>query len=227
MRRPELWALYRSATIDPRFLYRLHLVPEGEAVRQNFGDVLSRERCLGPDGATSAADPGALTRWLGIPSQTDEASYNSSADYAPSTYLSVPSYWAARFPEQVLSAAAFERAGQPVGGQPGGGVTQRLKQAFMRDDWLRDVRGRAYAERIGNMIEGWAGLGVVEPVPTSRVLMDAGFPPLSHVETGRDGAAAGTGSEARHAGRGRVARRRGGGRGFGALHAAAADVQAR
>ena len=41
---------------------------------------------------------------------------------------------------------------------------QRLKHAFHREDWLRDVRGRTYFERIDNMVQLWGTLGVVEPV---------------------------------------------------------------
>lgn len=98
MRRPELWALHHAAQRDDRLLYRLNLLPEGEAVRQDFGSQLTRDTCLGPAGPITAAGPGALTRWLGLPWQTDEASCNSSADYSPSTYLSFPSFWGARVP---------------------------------------------------------------------------------------------------------------------------------
>lgn len=192
MRRPELWALDRLSAKDLRHLYRLNLVPEGQEVRQDYGEELTRETCLGPDGPTRMAGPGALTRWMGVPWQTDEASCNSSADYSPSTYLSVPSYWAARVPEQVLSSEALARARQPVEGLSETAMMQRVKHAFYREDWLRDVRGRTYYERIAAMIRLWGGLGIVEQIQTPEALLAAGFPPVSHVETGRDRAAPGT-----------------------------------
>ena len=186
MRRPEIWALHRTPDAGERLLYRLNLVPEGTPVRQDFGPELTRDACLGPGGATEAAGPGALTRWLGVPWQTDEASCNSSADYAPSTYLSFPSYWGARVPEQVMSSAAFGRAAALAADPSRQAALQRLKHAFNRDDWLRDVRGRNYPERLANMVRLWATLGVVEPVATPQILRDLGFPETCHVETGRD-----------------------------------------
>ena len=61
MRVPQLW----------RAAYRLNLVPEGTRVRQDYGPELTPELCLGPQGPV-ASGPGALTRWLGVPWQTDE-----------------------------------------------------------------------------------------------------------------------------------------------------------
>jgi hypothetical protein len=186
MRRRELWALNRMESVEERFLYRLNLVPEGTAVRQDYGPELTRDVCLGAGGATEAAGPGALTRWLGVPWQTDEASCNSSADYSPSTYLSIPSFWAARAPEQVLSSEAWARAAAEIEDARPAELLQRLKHAFYREDWLRDVRGRDYFERIDNMVRLWATLGVVEPKTAPAWLVEAGFPAAVNVETGRD-----------------------------------------
>ncbi|WP_245272817.1 LodA/GoxA family CTQ-dependent oxidase [Microvirga lotononidis] len=192
LRRPELWALHHRPEIAERGLYRLNLIAEGEAVRQDFGATLTPEVCLGPDGATGAAGPGALTRWLGVPWQTDEASCNSSADYEPSTFLSMPSFWGARVPEQVLSSESWTRVTE-VPATPGNAAfLQRLKHAFHREDWLRDVRGRTYFERIDNMVRLWATLGVLEPRPTPDWLVQTGFPTEVHLETGRDDANPGT-----------------------------------
>jgi hypothetical protein len=192
MRRPELWALHKSPGGSDRLLYRLNLVAEGKPVHQDFGPQLTRDVCLGPGGPVEAAGPGALTRWLGVPWQTDEASCNSSADYSPSTYLSFPSFWGARVPEQVLSSAAFARAGAIHADPFDDSTLQRLKHAFNREDWLRDVRGRTYFERINNMVNLWATLGIVEPASAPQVLKDAGFPKTAHVESGRDSANAGS-----------------------------------
>ncbi|WP_164822135.1 LodA/GoxA family CTQ-dependent oxidase [Sinorhizobium medicae] len=192
MRRPELWALFHRPEAGDRLLYRLNLIPEGTPVRQDFGISLTRDACLGLGGAVDSAGPGALTRWLGVPWQTDEASCNSSADYSPSTYLSFPSFWGARVPEQVLSMAAYARASDEEDAFSNVSTQQRLKHAFYREDWLRDVRGRTYYERIDNMVQQWNTLGVIEPVRTTAVLQSAGFPQTMHVETGRDNVNAGS-----------------------------------
>lgn len=177
MRRASLW----------RAPYRLNLLPEGEATRQGFGEELTPAVCLGEGGPLTAAGPGALTRWLGVPWQTDEASCNSDADYRPSLYLSMPSYWGARVPDQVLSAAAWERASDPDSG-----LFQRLKHFSYREDWLRDVRSGDYYGRIANMVEHWWTLGVVRGETVAQEGRDAGSPDRVHVETGRAVENAGT-----------------------------------
>ncbi|MGY3034178.1 hypothetical protein ACVIIV_003348 [Bradyrhizobium sp. USDA 4354] len=56
---------------------------------------------------------------------------------------------------------------------------QRLQHALLREDWLRDVRGRTYYERIDKMAQLWATLGMVEPRQTPQALRDVGFPEQS------------------------------------------------
>jgi L-lysine epsilon oxidase C-terminal domain len=187
MRRPEPWALHRLARFEERYLYRLNLVPEGAEVRQDYGAELTPAICFAPDGPLEQIGPGSLTRWMGVPWQTDEASCNSSAEYAPSTYLSMPSYWGARVPDQVLSSQAWNRAQDAAAGP-----LQQLKHALYREDWLRDVRGVDYYGRIDNMVRLWSTLGILEPMATPPDLQKLGLPPSAHVETGRSKANPGT-----------------------------------
>jgi hypothetical protein len=161
--------------------YRLRVLPEGQAVRQDYGDTLTPAQCLNEtDGPLVGVGPGSLTRWMGVPWQTDEASCNSAADYEPSTFLSMPSYWGARVPDQVLSVEAWERAAAEVNGN-----LQRLKHFGLRSDWLRDVRGRGYIERITQMVGEWWTLGIITQVETPPALRALGLPPQAHVEMGR------------------------------------------
>jgi hypothetical protein len=176
MRRRSLWAAP----------YRLKLLPEGESVRQDYGAELTPATCLS-GGPLQAAGPGALTRWMGVPWQTDEASCNSSADYAPSTYLSMPSFWGARVPDQVLSSNAWMRVQDARARE-----RQRLKHFFHREDWLRDVRATDYYGRIQNMVTMWWQLGLVLPQVAPQETIEQGFPSVVHVETGRDADSAGT-----------------------------------
>jgi len=157
--------------------YRLRTLPEGELVRQDYGPILTRQDALAPDGPHGPSGPGSLTRWLGVPWQTDEASCNSAALYTPSLYLSSPSFWGARVPNQVMPSEAFEVATLP--GQP---ELQRQRHFSNRRLWLRDIQGRGYLERIDNMVSLWWRLGMVEaqsPPPGT------GLPDLCFVETGR------------------------------------------
>ncbi|GAA6179571.1 LodA/GoxA family CTQ-dependent oxidase [Shimia sp. NS0008-38b] len=157
--------------------YRLRTLPEGDDVQQDYGPTLTRETALSKDGPHGASGPGSLTRWLGVPWQTDEASCNSAALYTPSLYLSSPSFWGARVPNLVLSAEAFEIATLPD--QP---TLQRQRHFSNRRLWLRDIQGRGYLERINNMVSLWWQLGMVEAKspPPGIDLPDPCF-----VETGR------------------------------------------
>jgi hypothetical protein len=74
--------------------FRLNILPEGVAPPEDFGDELQPAVAVAPGGALDASGPGTLTRWLGVPWQTDEAS--CLAGYDLGTYLPVPSFWAAR-----------------------------------------------------------------------------------------------------------------------------------
>lgn len=160
--------------------YRLALIPEDTALRQDFGVSLTPSECLSSDGPLIAAGPGALTRWLGVPWQTDEASCNSAAEYEPTTFLSMPSYWGARVPDQVLSSESWSRAVAPENGS-----LQRLKHVALRSDWLRDVRGRTYQERIQQMVSEWWTLGILSEQDVPQELVALGLPPTALVESGR------------------------------------------
>ncbi len=157
--------------------YRLRALPEGEAVRQDYGPLLTRATALAPDGPHGASGPGSLTRWLGVPWQTDEASCNSAALYTPSLYLSSPSFWGARVPNQVMPIEAFD-----VATLPDLPDLQRQRHFSNRRLWLRDIQGRNYLERIDAMVRDWWKLGLVmaKSPPDGMGLPDPCF-----VETGR------------------------------------------
>ena len=183
MRQPRLWARpFRLAALAP-----------GAAVRQDYGATLTSDVCLGPGGPCDGAGPGSLTRWLGLPWQTDEASCDSARAYNPSHFLTVPSFWGARVPNEVLSRENFDFAHRKPNA-PGQGYspTQRLKHFSRRDNWLRDIQGRGYPDRIANMVTEWWSIGIVEPHDTKGLGLASGLPEVVHVETGRAQDYAGT-----------------------------------
>jgi L-Lysine epsilon oxidase N-terminal/L-lysine epsilon oxidase C-terminal domain len=135
--------------------FRLKVLPEGVEPRDDFGPLLAPKIALAAGGPLDGSGPGTLTRWLGVPWQTDEASCLSG--YNPSTYLPLPSFWAARVPNQVLSEDSFKRLTDPSLN-----IAQRLKHFDYRQDWLRDL-GSAYQTRINNMVKEWWQLGIVAP----------------------------------------------------------------
>ena len=172
------WIMRRASLWEKPF--RLRAGAASEIARQDYGDTLSPELCLSDKGPLTLAEAGSLTRWMGVPWQTDEASCNSDADYSPSSYLSMPSFWGPRVPDQVLSSQSYGRLIDPAVSD-----LQALKYYGYREDWLRDVRGRGYAERINNMVGEWWMLGMAMPRDLPERLQKLGLPATVHVETGR------------------------------------------
>jgi hypothetical protein len=162
MRQPRLW----------KAAYRLKLTAEGVRTRQDFGAELTPDVCLGPRGPLSETGAGALTRWMGVPWQTDGGSCSSGGEYTPTYYLSVPSFWGARVPNDVLPQAAYDRLKAS-----GGSSAQRTKHFDGRADWYRLLQpGSGYA-RAQAMIVQWPNLGIVEPVEPPK-----GYEGAFHVE---------------------------------------------
>jgi hypothetical protein len=164
MRLPKLWA-------RP---YRLKVLPGFAPAKQDFGDELTPEVCVGDNGPFDGVAAGALTRFMGVPWQTDGTSCNSSADYFPWTFLSMPTFWGARVPDQVLAEANFKRAAAL---DPSAALVQIHKHFMLRADWLRDVRGEDYYERLVRMLKDWANLGMVLPAenPPAHLPADTRF----------------------------------------------------
>lgn len=135
--------------------YRLNIMEEGRLPNLDFGPLLSTVIALGEKGPLSSSGPGSLTRWLGVPWQTDEASCLSG--YDTSTYLPLPSFWAARVPNQILSEDSFDRMGVHSLN-----IAQRLKHFDYRQDWLRDF-GSDYTKKINLMVKEWHELGIIAP----------------------------------------------------------------
>jgi hypothetical protein len=175
MRVPTMWK-----KPDP-LPYRLNILPPDTAPRDDYGTSLTPEIALAADGPCAASGPGTLTRWMGIPWQTDEASCLDG--YDTSTYLPLPSFWAARVPNEVLSMESYDRLGVP--GLP---ELQRTKHLAYRQFWMRDLikgAGSSYQGRINNMVKQWNLLGIIaeHPAPEAAQLPD--WPERYWVETER------------------------------------------
>jgi hypothetical protein len=162
--------------------YRLNVLPTDQPARQDYGPVLTPAICVGAGGPYDGVAAGALTRFLGVPWQTDGASCNSAGEYSPSSFLSMPTFWGARVPDQVLAEANYERAAALAAGS-----AQAQKHFMLRVDWLRDVRGLDYYGRIANMVGEWWELGMILPIADPP----AHLPSAIRVEQGRNPRAAG------------------------------------
>jgi hypothetical protein len=176
MRVPSMW---RDPSRVGDLLYRLNVLPPDQEPEDDYGSYLTPEIALGPDGPLRASGPGSLTRWMGIPWQTDEASCLSG--YNTSNYLPLPSFWAARVPNQVLAQQSYERLSDPS--LPD---VQKVKHLTYRQFWLRDLNASgAYQARINNMVAHWHDVGIVAEQPVPPEDMKPGWPHRYWVETGR------------------------------------------
>lgn len=157
--------------------YRLAVL--AGTARQDYGPTLTREAALASGGPHDGAAAGSLTRWLGIPWQTDEASCLSDFEYEPSTYLSFPSFWGARVPNRVLSVQAWERV-------TAGDIStaQAMKHFSWREDWLRDLKGD-YLGKINRMIGHWWELGILERREPTEEAKARGVATPAWIESGR------------------------------------------
>jgi hypothetical protein len=173
MRIPLLW---KSA-------YRLNVLAGEAPAKQDFGDTLTPAVCIGAGGPYDGVAAGCLTRFLGVPWHTDHTSCNSAADYFPSTFLSAPTFWGPRAPDQVLADGNYLRAAA-MAALPGDLARhQILKHLMQRVDWLRDIRGLDYYDRLSNMIAEWAELGMVLPIEQAPASLPV---PDLRVEQGRN-----------------------------------------
>ncbi|WP_212005415.1 LodA/GoxA family CTQ-dependent oxidase [Chitinophaga sp. HK235] len=159
--------------------FRIKQLPENQEPADDYGPQLTPEIALGPQGPLNGSGPGSLTRWLGVPWQTDEAS--CLAGYDTSTYLVLPSFWAARVPNEILSADAFSRLADHTVNLP-----QRLKHLDYRQNWLRDL-GSQYLNKINNMVHNWHHLGIATEVTLQEESRNPALPVRLWVETGRGG----------------------------------------
>lgn len=168
--------------------YRLRVL-QGVA-RQDYGPTLAREVSLESGGPHDGIAAGAVTRWLGVPWQTDEASCLSDFEYEPSTYLSFPSFWGARVPNRVLSIQAWDRVTAVDIS-----TAQAVKHFSWREDWLRDLKGD-YLGKINRMVGHWWELGILEPREPGEEAKARGIATRAWVETGRPKEVTGSNSKA-------------------------------
>jgi hypothetical protein len=141
----------------------------------DYGGVLTPEQALGRKGPLDGCVPGSITRWLAVPWQTDTASCRSG--YEPQIDPYLPTFWAARVPNHVLTQESYESVvdlSLPLS------VRQ---QAFnTRAPFFRDIDQSTTEDTLASMVENWSRLGLVEERPGP---VDHAFPRALRVETER------------------------------------------
>lgn len=165
----------RHATIYMSPFRIRHRAPDNP--EPSYGSQLTQEMVLQPDGVLYAQGPGAITRWMAVPWQTDTASCRSGyyAGYGPKYDPYVPTFWPARVPNHVLTEEDYEIVVD--GSLP---RDERIEAFGRRAVWLRGL-GKAYLKAIDKMVHEFGKLGVVEVRP--GVADDSYFPEVMMVES--------------------------------------------
>jgi hypothetical protein len=167
------WIMRNSAVYTKPYRIR----PRAAAGGNDFGPILTPSIALGPDGPLSQQGPGDLTRWMSVPWQTDSASCRSG--YDPDYDPTLPSFWPARAPNQVLAIADYRRA------MDRSLSDEKRTEAFLtRSRWLRRVAktGWSRVRTLNAMVRKFPIMGVVE----AREGADDGVVPGTiYVESGR------------------------------------------
>ena len=151
-------------------LFRLRHRAEPEP---DYGEVLTPAQALAPHGPLDGCLPGAVTRWLAVPWQTDSASCRSG--YEPQIDPYLPTFWAARVPNHVLTQESYASVldfSLPL---------EVRQQAFnTRAAFFRDIDQPTTEQTLASMVESWYRLGLVEERPGPG---DEAFPASMKVET--------------------------------------------
>lgn len=154
-------------------LFRLFHRPEPEP---DYGAILTPEVALSAGGPLDGCRPGSVSRWMAVPWQTDTASCRSGYEPAIDPYL--PTFWAARVPNHVLTQESYDLVMDPS--LP---LDQRQQVFAERAQFFRNIDGATSRETLRNMVENWYRLGLVEERPGPG---EDAFPAVMKVESDSD-----------------------------------------
>jgi hypothetical protein len=153
--------------------FRIRHRPAGEP-EPDYGPTLDAQIAMQVDGPLYAQGPGDITRWMALPWQGDTAFCRSG--YNPEYDPYVPTFWAARVPNQVLTEEDYRTVVDTTLDRD-----KRIAAFNHRASWLRAIENAGTAEVMMRMIAEFGALGIVEARP--GVKDDPDFPEVMFVET--------------------------------------------
>jgi len=164
------WPVRHSSMYSAPFRFRHRSANDPEP---NYGAKLNARNVEQPNGPLYAQAPGDITRWMALPWQGDTAFCRSGYEPEYDPYL--PTFWAARVPNQVLSEEDYKIVIDTSLPRE-----QRIAAFNHREQWLRSLTG-SVAQQMMQMIAEFGKMGVVEARP--GVKGDPLFPETLFVET--------------------------------------------
>jgi len=165
------WPIRKRSMFAGPFRLRRHLPGY---IEPDYGEVLTPAVAVSPMGPLNGSAPGDLTRWLAVPWQADTASCLSGYSFFNTFPKSLPTFWPARVPNQVLRATDYD-----ILIDRSRTLKDRWSAFLNRPDWFRAFVGSTDIEQ---MITDFGKLGLVEERPGPTDL--PGIPDRVWVETG-------------------------------------------
>jgi hypothetical protein len=162
------WPMRRPSMYSGPFRLRHREAPEPD-----YGDTLTPAASLAPGGPLDGCVPGAVTRWMAVPWQTDTGSCRSG--YEPEIDPYLPTFWPTRVPNHVLTEAAYQEVLNT-----GLSLEQREAAFRTRAPYFRNIDGATKPETLANIVANWHKLGVIERRPGPP---GADFPRAFEVES--------------------------------------------
>jgi hypothetical protein len=170
-----------------RLRHRMRLLPErplpqrgratrGSLTQPDYGDAMTSQIALSPQGPFRASGPGDITRWMAVPWQGDAASCGSAFEPALDPFL--PTFWPARVPNAVLTWQSYQTV-LNTSLDP----AQRRSAFRTRQRWLRRLSPN-FTQSLNDFNAEWHEFGLVTKQPGPG---DAEFPDEIYVEGPEDG----------------------------------------
>jgi hypothetical protein len=164
------WPMRHASLYSEPFRIRARLpdVPEPD-----FGPELTQAIAMRPGGPLYEQGPGDLSRWMAVPWQGDTAFCRSGYDPAYDPYL--PTFWAARVPNQVLTQEKYA-----VVMDQSRPRAERVAAFQSRANWPRSLHGPPPLQML-QMIAHFGAMGLIESRPGFPD--DPDFPRIIFVES--------------------------------------------
>lgn len=165
------WPMRHASMYRAPFRIRMRPADQPEP---DYGTTMTPILVERVDGPLYAQLPGGITRWMAIPWQGDTAFCRSGYDPEFDPYL--PTFWAARVPNQILSEEDYKKVVDTDLPR-----SERVQAYNRRVNWLRAIMNHDTPEVMLEMVAHFGQLGIVEVRP--GVKDDPDFPEFIYVET--------------------------------------------
>lgn len=145
------WPMRHASLFEAPFRIRRRAPGQAEP---DYGKQLDQTIALKPGGPLYEQGPGDLSRWMALPWQGDTAFCRSGYDPPYDPYL--PTFWAARVPNQVLTEASYNTVMNLALPRE-----ERIAAFNSRAHWTRALSGLE-PEQMMQMVAHFGAMGVLE-----------------------------------------------------------------